>query len=693
MPIQFAMQDSIALIRLDNPPVNALSIGAGLVADLQAALNQALTEARCKVILIAGTGRMFCGGADIKDFEGTPFAIEAIRTLMNRIESSPKPVVMALHGMALGGGLELAMAGHYRIAAQGTMFGLPEVTLGILPGGGGTQRLPRLIDAGSALTMMLSGKSIGTDKALKLGLVDRVVDGDVITAALAFIGENADLCLRPTCELPFSGETRDAIAAARATTKKLSLSAAPAHIIICVEAAASGSFANGLATEARLFGELMQSEASRGLRHAFFGQRLVGRIPGQGKDMAARPIRSVGIVGGGLMGTGIAIAVLNADLAVSLVELRPDALEKAGASIRKSLLRDVEKGRLLQEKADARIAAFTPASTLDALGEVDLIIEAVFEDLAIKEQVFGALDAIAKDEAILASNTSTLDLDAIAAFTKRPESVVGLHFFSPANIMKLLEVVRGAKTAPDVLASAMVFAKSIGKVGVVAGVCDGFIGNRIFEEYLRQAWFLLEEGALPQQIDAAMEAWGMAMGPCRTMDLAGQDIGWSIRKRRAVEQPDRPYSKVIDRVCEMGRFGQKTGKGLYLYADGRTATIDPDIDALVISYSAEIGLDRRTINDAEIVSRCLLAMANEGAKIVGEGIAYRPVDVDIIYLNGYGFPAERCGPMFQADEMGLDKVLETIRTYAAGRNGWAWEPAPLLVELAARGSTFRELNQ
>lgn len=692
MPVQTDLQNDVAILRFANPPVNALSVSTGLVTALDEAVQAAIANPHVRALLITGEGRMFCGGADIGDFDGDPAMIDLVRALLNRMESAPKPIVSAIHGMALGGGLELAMAGHYRIAGREAKFGLPEVSLGLLPGGGGTQRLPRLIGAAPAIAMMLGGKPIDAAKALASGLIDSIADGDVVAAAQAFIDAQPLLAPRPTGAIAAPADVADAVTAARAAQRKPSLSEAPADIIACVEAVAAGSLADGLAIEAQLFAKLMASEASRGLRHAFFGQRKVARIPGQAKDVAVRPIRSVGIVGGGLMGTGIAIAMLNAGLPVTLVELRAEALEKASASIRKTILRDVEKGRLTQDQADARIAAFTPAAALEALGDVDLIIEAVFEDMGVKEQVFSALDAIAKPGAILASNTSTLDLDAIAAFTRRPECVVGLHFFSPANIMKLLEVIRGAKTAPDVLASAMAFAKAVGKVGVVAGVCDGFIGNRVFEEYLRQAWFLLEEGALPQQVDKALEDWGMAMGPCRTMDLAGQDIGWSIRKRRAPEQPDRPYSKVIDTICEMGRFGQKTGKGIYLYPDGRTATVDPEIDALIIAHSAEIGLERRAISDAEIVSRCLLAMANEGAKIVGEGIAYRPVDVDIIYLNGYGFPAERGGPMFQADLMGLPAMLKTITGYAAGRHGWAWAPAPLLVDLVAKGASFEALN-
>lgn len=417
------------------------------------------------------------------------------------------------------------------------------------------------------------------------------------------------------------------------------------------------------------------------------------RLPGLDRDVHARSVQTVGVVGGGLMGTGITIALLSAGLSVTMVELRDEALAKAQATVRQTIERDVAKGRIDRETADARIAAFSPARSLDALAAVDLAVEAVFEDMAVKRKIFSALDAVTRLDTILASNTSTLDLDEIASCVRDPSRVVGLHFFSPANIMKLLEVVRGRQTAPDVLVTAMTLAKRIGKVGVVAGVCDGFIGNRIFEEYLRQVYFMLEEGALPQQIDAAMEKWGMAMGPCRTMDLVGQDIGWAIRKRRVIEQPDRPYSGVIDRICDLGRFGQKTSKGIYAYSDGRTATVDPEIDRLIIDYSAEIGLMRRSIDDDEIVMRCLLAMAHEGAQIVEEGVACRPVDVDVVLLNGYGFPRERGGPMFQADCIGLSSVAEKIASFASGRNGWAWKPASLIETLARRNRTFDDLNR
>jgi len=429
-----------------------------------------------------------------------------------------------------------------------------------------------------------------------------------------------------------------------------------------------------------------------GLNHASVGERIVARIPGLADEVAPRPISRVGVVGGGLMGTGIAIALLNAGFSVTLVELRPEALAKAGETIRKTIQRDVERNRIVQSAADARIAAFSPAQTLDAIAEVDLVIEAVFEEMGVKKEIFTALDAVTRPDAILASNTSTLDLNAIADLVADPSRVVGLHFFSPANIMRLLEVVRGRRTADDVLATAMALGQRMGKVSVVSGVCDGFIGNRIFEEYLRQVWLLLEEGALPQQIDAAMEHWGMAMGPCRTMDLVGQDIGWAIRKRRSVEQPDRPYSAVIDRICEAGRFGQKTGKGLYAYPDGRTSQIDAEAARLIEAYSHEIGLQRRIITDEEIVSRCLLAMINEGAHILGEAIAYRPVDVDMVYLHGYGFPRERGGPMFQADRIGATALIERLRELETGRNGWAWAPAPLIARLAAGNQRFADLN-
>jgi 3-hydroxyacyl-CoA dehydrogenase len=694
MPVKSSRRGAAAILTLDNPPVNALSIATGVVRDLTTAFHAALADETVDHILITATGAMFCGGADIKDFDREADAVEQIRTLMNAIETAPKPVVAAMHGHALGGGLELAIAAHYRIAHRDTEFAFPEVKLGLLPGGGGTQRLPRLIGVRHALQIMTDGDPISARQAAAWGLIDDEADGDVVAYALAFIADRPGLPPRRTGEQTIDAGKAESALADASTQRRGSVSkAAVDAIIACVEDAVRMPLDAGLAREAARFGELMASPGSQARRHAFFGERTVARIPGLSRDVAARPIAAVGIVGAGLMGTGIAIALLNADLPVILTDTRADALDNARAVITRTIHRDVDKGRLNAAAAEARIAGLTTAASLDALANADLVIEAVLETMEVKRSVFTALDRIVRPDAILASNTSTLDLDAIARDTAIPARVIGLHFFSPANIMRLLEVVRGAQTAPDVLASAMRFSRAIGKIGVVAGVCDGFIGNRMFEEYLRQAWFLLEEGALPAQIDRALEAWGMAMGPCRTMDLAGQDIGWSIRQRRALEAPDRPYSQIPDLICERGWFGQKAGRGFYRYADGRTAQVDAEVDAIIVAHSAKIGLERRAIADDEIVSRCVFALANEGARIVGEGIAYRPVDVDIVYLAGYGFPGDRGGPMFHADCVGLRAMLASIQDYARGRHGWAWAPAPLLVELASRDARFAELNR
>lgn len=689
MAVDVARKGATTLLCLSNGAVNALSIANGFVDQISQAVEAAEADPDCQIIVMAGSGRLFCGGADIGDFERDRSVIDRLRDVVCQIESCTKPVIMALHGVALGGGLELAMAGHYRIAQAGTRLGLPEVTLGLLPGAGGTQRLPRLVGTVAALDMMLSGQPIMAEEALQLGLVDQLVDGDVVEAAVA-LSIDMLLPIRRTGLIAPPSDLDAVLAHSRITGQGKS-NVAKLRIVDCV-AALTRPLSESLAIEANLFGELLVSDASRGLRHAFFGERAVARIPGLGGDVQARSISRMGVVGGGLMGTGITIALLNAGFSVTMVELREDGLARASATIDRTLKRDVEKGRISQNVADKRFAAFTPATSLDALADADIVIEAVFEEMGAKEQVFSALDGITRPDAILASNTSTLDLDVIANFVKDPTRVVGLHFFSPANIMRLLEIVRGRQTAPDVVATALALGKRMGKVSVVSGVCDGFIGNRIFEEYLRQTWFLLEEGATPQQIDAAMEQWGMAMGPCRTMDLVGQDIGWAIRKRRAVEQPDRPYSAVIDRICELGRFGQKAGKGIYAYPDGRSPQPDTDIQALIDAYSRELGLTRRPISDAEITERCVLAMINEGARIVGEGIAYRPVDVDMTLLHGYGFPRARGGPMFHGDQIGLSTLVDRLQVYASGRNGWAWQPAPLIEQLAAQGRTLSDLN-
>jgi 3-hydroxyacyl-CoA dehydrogenase len=687
MPINTRQHAKVREIRFSNPPVNALSIRSGLCREFTAAITAALADTAVESIIVAGEGAIFSGGADIADFEGDPQSLNVFRDLMNGIERASKPIVMAIRGLSLGGGLELALAGHYRVASADAQFGLPEVTLGLLPGGGGTQRLPRLVGARRGLQMMLSGKPIRADAALAAGLIDSVCDGDPVEHALQFIASAKARVVRPTGALAVPADLSEAIAAAR----KEAVTLASRHILTAAGTALTSDLDSALATEARLFEELKASEASQALRHIFFGQRLVSRLPA-GLEATPKTIDKVSIVGGGLMGTGIAIALLKAGLEVQLVEPRNEAREKAAATVAATLQKDVDKGRLTPTELSKQLQNFATRVRIEEASGADLFIEAVYEDMDVKLEAFRALDRTAAAGAILASNTSALDLNRLAAGISRPQDVVGLHFFSPANIMRLVEIIRGTQTSPETLATAMRFTKRIGKIGVFSGVCDGFIGNRLFEEYLRQAYFLLEEGALPQQVDRALEAWGMVMGPFRTLDLAGGDVGWSVRKRRAREQPDRPYSAIPDRVCELGRFGQKTRAGFYLYADGRTAKLDPLIDELVVSESARLGILRRSISDAEIVDRCLLTLINEGAKVLAEGIAYRPVDIDIVYVNGYGFSAERGGPMFQGDVRGMASVLQAIRRFATGRHGWAWEPARLIVELADRGGSLASLN-
>ncbi|MFI4890085.1 MAG: 3-hydroxyacyl-CoA dehydrogenase NAD-binding domain-containing protein [Steroidobacterales bacterium] len=679
--IQSTLSGSVAVIVFSNPPVNALSVTAGLLDGLITAVSAAVKDPAARAIVIAADGKIFSAGADIAEFDTAPERVDVLRNLgSDVIEASPKPVVIAIHGMALGGGLETALCGHYRICAPGTQLGFPEINLGLLPGAGGTQRMPRLIGAAAALRMMLSGQSIDAAEALKQGLIDRIAGGELRTEAIRFAEEVASKGPRRTKDQSVGADFAAAIATARSRDVQPGRNQAPAFIVDCIEAACTRSFADGLAIERERFATLMHSESSHGLRHVFFGRREVTRIPGMTAAAPARPPDSVAVIGGGLMGTGITIALLNAGLKVHLVETRAEALEKSRATIAQTIRRDVEKGRISTATADRRLASLTSGGEMSAIHGADLVIEAVYESMQVKHDVFLAMDAHASANAILASNTSTLNLDQIAAATRRPERVVGLHFFSPANVMKLLEIVRGAKTAPEVLAAAAAFGKAIGKVAVVAGVCDGFIGNRMFEEYLRQAYYLLEEGALPAHVDAALERFGMAMGPLRVMDLVGQDIGWSIRKRRAIEQPDRPYSKLPDMICEMGRYGQKTGSGFYRYTDGRTASPDPEIDALIVAHSKTLGIARRTIDDEEIVERCIYALVNEGAYILEEGIAYRPVDVDMVTVFGYGFPADRGGPMFYARRRGLAQVVSRMQQFATGVNGWPWKPAPSLLK-------------
>ncbi|MGN6653804.1 MAG: 3-hydroxyacyl-CoA dehydrogenase NAD-binding domain-containing protein [Rhodanobacter sp.] len=693
MPIERTQRGTCAVMVFSSPPVNAL--GQVLADALLGELAAAVADPGVHAIVLAGEGRGFCAGADIAKLGNEAGQADAIRALLQALDASPVPVVAAIHGVAFGGGLELALACHARVAAADARLAFPEIHLGLLPGAGGTQRTPRLIGVEAALSLMIGGKPIRADRALALGLVDAVAEGDLIAAAVRHAaGIEGTLPRTRDRKVPEAG-AKAAIEAARASAalRRDAGARAAACIVDCVEAALERSFDVGLVQERRLFDELLASPQSHGLRHVFLGERKVARLPPPWAGAEALPVTRVAVIGAGTMGSGIATALLASGLPVALVDPDGTALERARTRIADIFRRDADKGRLGRDAAEARMAALSTATDPGpAAADADLVIEAVFEDMAVKRKVFAVLDAAARPDAILASNTSTLDVDAIADVVRDPGRVLGMHFFSPAHVMRLVEVVRGARTRPQVLATAMALARRIGKVGVVAGVCDGFIGNRMFEELLRQAWFLLEEGALPQQVDRAMEAFGFAMGPFRVMDLVGQDIGWSIRRRRAIEQPDRPYSRIPDKVCELGRFGQKTGAGIYRYPDGRQPVVDPQIDALVTAHSAEIGLQRRTIDDGEIVARCTLALVNEGARILEEGIAWRPLDVDVVWTAGYGFPAARGGPMFHADRVGLEHVLASNNRFADGHQGWAWHPSALLQRLAHEQLGFGDLN-
>jgi 3-hydroxyacyl-CoA dehydrogenase len=690
---EYAVHGDVAVVTLNNPPVNGL--GHALRQGIVAGLERAVADPAVKAIVLMGAGNAFSGGADIREFN-TPAAAAAphLRQVITAVEQSPKPVVAAIHKVAMGGGLELALGCHYRIAAPGAQLALPEVKLGILPGAGGTQRLPRAIDARAALEMMLSGNPVASDKAPP-GLVDEIVRGDLLPEALAYarrvVSEKRPLRKLRDAAVKLVGDPAAVFAEARQSVAKSSRGfPAPPRIVDCVEAAVKLPFDEGTKFERERYEQLVASTESKAMRHAFFAERAAAKIPDVPESTPVREIRKVAIIGAGTMGGGIGMAFANAGLPVTLLEVKQEALDRGVETIRKNYAATVSKGRLSEPEMAKRMALLSTALAYDAIRDADLVIEAVFEDMGVKETVFRKLDEVMKPGAILATNTSTLDLNRIAASTRRPQDVVGLHFFSPANVMRLLEIVRGAKTGNDVLATVMKLSKTIKKVGVVSGVCDGFIGNRMLEEYLRQAYFLVEEGALPQAVDKALQDWGLAMGPFAMMDMAGQDIGWHVRKRRRAEDPERQvYPAWLDRICETGRFGQKTGKGVYQYPPGsRTPVPDPEIEELIVDYSREIGVARRAVGDQEIVERCIYALVNEGAKILEEGIALRAGDIDAVYLTGYGFPLYRGGPMFYADTVGLQNVRAAMEKYAKARNGQFWKPAALLARLAGEGKTF-----
>ncbi len=694
----YSTQGAVAVITLDNPPVNGL--GHELRNGIMAGLDRALADAAIKAVVLIGAGKSFSGGADIREFNTPKAGAEpTLHSLIRAIEASPKPVIAAIHGVAMGGGLELALACHYRVAAPGAQIALPEVKLGLLPGAGGTQRLPRVVGVETALNMIVSGAAVPSERLKSSALFDALLDGDLLAGAVAFAGKlSPEKPPRLVRDIPIDYPNAEGFFQfARTMVATVSKGyPAPLKCIEAVAAAVSKPFEEGLAIERELFLQLMQTTESKALRHAFFAERAASKIPGVSEDTPIRNIRTAAVIGAGTMGGGITMNFANAGIPVTVLEVKQEALDKGIATIRKSYEASAQKGKLTAAQVEERMGLIRPALSYADIAQADIVIEAVFEEMGVKEGVFRKLDETMKPGAILATNTSTLDVNAIARFTRRPQDVVGTHFFSPAHVMKLLELVRGSATAPDVLATVMALSKKLKKTGVVSGVCDGFIGNRMIDPYARQAMFMLEEGALPQQIDAAMEKWGMAMGPFRMADLAGNDVSWYIRKRRYLENPQLKISRIADRICEIGRFGQKTGAGWYRYQAGkRDAIPDPAVEDLIVAYRKEIGVTPRRISPEEIVDRCIYALVNEGAKILEEGIALRALDIDLVYLTGYGFPPFRGGPLFYADTVGLYTVARTMNRFATNPHGDPefWKPAPLVARFAAEGKSFNEAGR
>ena len=691
-----ARQGAIWVVTIANPPVNAL--GVAVRQGLAAALTAAQADDAVAAVLLVGAGKTFIAGADIREF-GKPAQPPSLPEVCRSIEDCSKPVVAAIHGAALGGGLEVAMSAHYRLALPAAKLGLPEVNLGLLPGAGGTQRAPRLMGAKAAAELMLSGKHLSAKAALAAGLVDQLAEGDdPVAAGLAYaqalLAQNAPV--RRTRDIAIS-DPQAALAELEAlkveTAKKARGLFSPLKIIECVQAAVQLPFDEGLARERALFLECLDSPQRAGLIHAFFAEREVAKVP-EARAAAPRPITSIGVVGGGTMGAGITVSALDAGYPVTMVERDAESIARGRAHVEKVYDSLIAKGRMSAEAKAATMARYTGSTRYDDLAGADLVIEAVFEDLEVKKAVFRELDRVCKTGAVLATNTSYLDIDAIADATARPQDVIGLHFFSPANIMKLLEIVVPAKVGADVVATAFALAQKLKKVPVRAGVCDGFIGNRILAVYKQAADHLMEDGASPYEIDAAMRDFGFAMGPFQVTDLAGGDIGWATRKRRAATRdPQARYVQVADRICERGWFGQKTGRGFYLYPQGsRVGQPDPEVLAIVDAERVRAGVTPRHFTADEIVRRYMAAMVNEGANVVHQGIALRPLDVDVTFISGYGFPRHRGGPMQWADSVGLDKVLADIEAFSQ-EDAQFWKPSPLLVELVQQGRNFNSLNQ
>ncbi|HBH39361.1 MAG TPA: 3-hydroxyacyl-CoA dehydrogenase [Curvibacter sp.] len=702
MSAEYKVQGDIAVITLNNPPVNGL--GYDTRKGITEALAQANADAKVKAVVLTGAGKAFSGGADIKEF-GSPKALAEpnLLSVILAIEKSTKPVVAAVHSVAMGGGLELALGCHYRVGAPGCKVALPEVKLGLIPGAGGTQRLPRVLGVEAALNMIVSGEPVPAEMLAQLPgqkLFDKMAASaeSLMDEAFALAREKAEVRPLPLVrELPCKHPKGDAyFQFARNMVGGQSRNfPAPLKCVDAVEAATKKKFDDGLAYEREIFINLMWTPECRALRHIFAAERAASKIPDVPEDTPKREIKSVAVIGAGTMGGGITMNFLNAGIPVKMLEMKQEALDRGIATIRKNYEAQVGKGKLKQDKYEQRMGLLSTTLSYDDIRDADLVIEAVFEEMGVKEKVFKELDRVMKPGAILASNTSTLDVNKIASFTKRPQDVVGLHFFSPANVMKLLEVVRGEKTAKDVLATVMAMAKTIKKTAVVSGVCDGFIGNRMIEQYSRQAGFLLEEGCTPEQVDKAVEKFGFAMGPFRMGDLAGNDIGWAIRKRRYVEKPGMKYSKTADLLCELGRYGQKTGAGWYDYKPGKRDAIPSQLVVdMIEKHRKDLGITPRKISDEEIVQRLVYALVNEAAHILEEGIASRASDIDMVYLTGYGFPIHRGGPMQYADTVGLFNVVQSMQRFARNPldDAQFWQPAPLLARLVAEGKSFNQVG-
>jgi len=690
--VSYTRKDDVAILRITNPPVNALS--QAVRAGLMDGMDRAEADDGVRAALIVGDGRAFIAGADITEF-GKPPQTPYLTEVCNRIESSPLIVVASMHGVSLGGGLEIALGTHYRVAQPDARVGLPEVHLGLIPGAGATQRLPRLIGVEKSLDLITSGRHVKAPEALEMGIVDRVVDGDPQEVGLAYVRELLDGCSerRPVsamdkpAAIDWDGAYEAALAKGRGQV-------APAEAVRAVQASVEQPFDEGLKAERRIFMDLMETDQRQGMIHAFFSERAVGNLP-ELKGVEPRALQSIGIIGGGTMGAGIATAALLAGFNVVLIEMKHEAAEAARERIAGNLQGALKRGKITDAKYEAMMTSGLEVSVnYDSLKTVDMVIEAVFEDMGVKKDVFGKLDAVCKKGAVLATNTSYLDVNEIAASTSRPEDVIGLHFFSPAHVMKLLEIVVADQTAPDVVATGFALGKALGKVSVRAGVCDGFIGNRILATYRTAADHMVLDGASPYQIDKALTDFGFAMGPFAVADLAGLDIGWATRKRKAPDRhPDERVPTYIDRLCEQGHFGQKTGKGYYIYEKGaRRGVPNPEIEDLIAAEQKELGITPRDFTDAEILRRYMAAMVNEAARVVGEGIARRPLDVDMTLLFGYGFPRYWGGPLKWADLQGLPNLLEDIKTYARD-DPWFWKPAPLLEQLVAEGRNFDDLNK